>query len=155
MKLATTIAGSDVCGDSNHEIGDDDSVWVFSFFVCAADERVAEHEIEIRGRGGEEPFTKEHIKNFMSKGKKKDLIVAYVVAKSGITMVDARKKFTPDPMALGDEEEKEEETMKAPKKKGTERKKTEESEDEESEQVSFQHFSNMGIRHVLISLSSH
>ncbi|KAF8469513.1 hypothetical protein BDZ91DRAFT_781584 [Kalaharituber pfeilii] len=97
-----------------------------------------------------EPLTKEHIKNFAIKGKKKDLIAAYEIAKVGVTMEEVRERFTQDPMAVDEDEEEEpeedveeeeeeeeedeeEEQAKTSKKKGTKRKKTEDSEDEDSD----------------------
>lgn len=102
-----------------------------------------------------EPLTKDAIKSFIAKGRKKDLISAYEVAKAGMTMEEVREVFTQDPMAVDEEdeedeeveeevegedeeaeqEEEEEQSVKTPKKKGTKRKKTEDSEDEESDKA--------------------
>jgi len=95
------------------------------------------------------------MKSFVAKGRKKDLITAYEVAKAGMTMEEVREVFTQGPMAVdeddedeeveeeGEEEEEgaeqggaeQEQPVKSAKKKGTKRKKTEDSEDEESDKV--------------------
>ena len=75
-------------------------------------------------------MTKDHIKNVVTKGRRKGLSAAFEVAKKGVTMDEVKELFMQDPMAVDDVEDQGDEEADE-RDDGEEEEEEEEAEEEE------------------------